>query len=219
MLVAAAFLSTLPVEAQTFRQTKQGITGTTQGMDIEIQFVSPEIVRVVKAPEGRSFTKKSLSVVKSPESMSVTTEKKGETVSLKSNAVRVDFNVETGRISFFDKQGKALFTEKDYGAQFTPFNDAGNQTFSVRQAFLLDKDEAIYGLGQQQVDDLNQRNHKHFMHCMPVFQSFSRRRGMECSGIIILRPLIQIIRRRCPLIRKWENVWTIISCMAVTPMV
>ena len=177
MLVAAAFLSILPVEAQTFRQTKQGITGTTQGMDIEIQFISPEIVRVVKAPEGRSFTKKSLSVVKSPESMSVTAEKKGETVSLKSNAVRVDFNVETGRISFFDKQGKALFTEKDYGAQFTPFNDAGNQTFSVRQAFLLDKDEAIYGLGQQQVDDLNQRNHKHFMRqralhaSVPIIQS------------------------------------------------
>ena len=171
MLVAAAFLSTLPVEAQTFRQTKQGITSTTQGMDIEIQFVSPEIVRVVKAPEGRSFTKKSLSVVKSPESMSVTTEKKGETVSLKSNAVRVDFNVGTGRISFFDKQGKALFTEKDYGAQFTPFNDAGNQTFSVRQAFLLDKDEAIYGLGQQQVDDLNQRNHKHFMRQRALYAS------------------------------------------------
>ena len=171
ILVATAFLSTLPVEAQTFRQTKQGITGTTQGMDIEIQFVSPEIVRVVKAPEGRSFTKKSLSVVKSPESMSVTTEKKGETVSLKSNAVRVDFNVETGRISFFDKQGKALFTEKDYGAQFTPFNDVGNQTFSVRQAFLLDKDEAIYGLGQQQVDDLNQRNHKHFMRQRALYAS------------------------------------------------
>ena len=171
ILVAAAFLSTLPVEAQTFRQTKQGITGTTQGMDIEIQFVSPEIVRVVKAPEGRSFTKKSLSVVKSPEIMSVTTEKKGETVSLKSNAVRVDFNVGTGRISFFDKQGKALFTEKDYGAQFTPFNDAGNPTFSVRQAFLLDKDEAIYGLGQQQVDDLNQRNHKHFMRQRALYAS------------------------------------------------
>ena len=171
ILVAAAFLSTLPVEAQTFRQTKQGITGTTQGMDIEIQFVSPEIVRVVKAPERRSFTKKSLSVVKSPESMSVTTEKKGETVSLKSNAVRVDFNVGTGRISFFDKQGKALFTEKDYGAQFTPFNDAGNPTFSVRQAFLLDKDEAIYGLGQQQVDDLNQRNHKHFMRQRALYAS------------------------------------------------
>ena len=171
ILVAAAFLSTLPVEAQTFRQTKQGITGTTQGMDIEIQFVSPEIVRVVKAPEGRSFTKKSLSVVKSPESLAVTTEKKGETVSLKSNAVRVDFNVGTGRISFFDKQGKALFTEKDYGAQFTPFNDAGNPTFSVRQAFLLDKDEAIYGLGQQQVDDLNQRNHKHFMRQRALYAS------------------------------------------------
>ena len=183
ILVAAAFLSTLPVEAQTFRQTKQGITGTTQGMEIEIQFVSPEIVRVVKAPEGRSFTKKSLSVVKSPESMSVTTEKKGETVSLKSNAVRVDFNVETGRISFFDKQGKALFTEKDYGAQFTPFNDAGNQTFSVRQAFLLDKDEAIYGLGQQQVDDLNQRNHKHFMRQRALYASVPIIQSTKGSGM------------------------------------
>ena len=34
--------------------------------------------------------------------------------------------------------------------QFTPFNDAGVPSFNVRQAFLLDKDEVIYGLGQQQ---------------------------------------------------------------------
>jgi hypothetical protein len=41
-------------------------------------------------------------------------------------------------------------TDKDYGTQFTPFNDAGVPSFNVRQAFLLDKDEVIYGLGQQQ---------------------------------------------------------------------
>ena len=58
ILVATAFLSTLPVEAQTFQQTKQGITGTTQGMDIEIQFVSPEIVRVVRRPKDVALQRK-----------------------------------------------------------------------------------------------------------------------------------------------------------------
>ena len=58
MLVAAAFLSILPVEAQIFRQTKQGITGTTQGMDIEIQFISPGIVRVVKDPKDVALKRK-----------------------------------------------------------------------------------------------------------------------------------------------------------------
>ena len=165
------------IEAQTYNQTTQGIKAKTQGMDIEIQFFSPEIIRVVKSPQDHNFTKESLSVIKAPDKISVMTQKKGDVVSIQSNAVRVDFSTETGKVSFFDRNGNILFTEKDYGAQFTPFNDAGNKTFSIRQAFLLDKDEAIYGLGQQQVDKLNQRNHKHFMRqralyaSVPVIQS------------------------------------------------
>lgn len=59
---------------------------------------------------------------------------------------------------FFDSSGQRLLTDKDYGTQFTPFNDAGVPSFNVRQAFLLDKDEVIYGLGQQQTGKVNQRN-------------------------------------------------------------
>ena len=40
------------------------------------------------------------------------------------------------------------------------FNDAGNKTYSVYQSFVLDKDEAIYGLGQQQQGKMVQRNLK-----------------------------------------------------------
>ena len=35
-------------------------------------------------------------------------------------------------------------------------------SYNVRQAFLLDKDEVIYGLGQQQTGKVNQRNQKLF---------------------------------------------------------
>ena len=73
-----------------------------------------------------------------------------------------------------------LLKDKDYGTQFTPFDDAGTFSYNVRQAFLLDKDEVIYGLGQQQTGKVNQRNQKLFLRnknmsiCIP-FYSFSER--------------------------------------------
>ncbi len=159
------------VNAQGYEQMDQGISCTTQGMDINVQFISPNIVRVLKSPEDTQFMKESLSVVKIPEETSFILEQEKEIISVQSSSVRVDFNTKTGRVSFFDLSGNILFTEKDYGAQFTSFDDAGNKTFSVRQAFLLDKDEAIYGLGQQQVSELNQRNHKHFMRQRALYAS------------------------------------------------
>jgi alpha-D-xyloside xylohydrolase len=65
----------------------------------------------------------------------------------------------TGKISFSNSSG-ALLSEKDGSTSFTDFNDAGVKTFTVAQAFTLDKDEAIYGLGQQQKGKMVQRNLK-----------------------------------------------------------
>jgi alpha-D-xyloside xylohydrolase len=138
-------------------------------MDVEIQFYAPGIVRVLKSPEGHKFAKESLSVVKIPEQTDFMIEQKSDIVALKSSEIHVEYNATTGRVSFYDPDGKALFTEKDYGAQFTPFNDAGNKTFNVRQAFMLGKDEAIYGLGQTQTDKTNQRNVKYYMRQFPLY--------------------------------------------------
>lgn len=159
------------VNSQNVQQIPNGIKSTTQSMDIQISFCSPRTVRVYKTPEGSSFLKESLSVIKTPENTDVSMKQQGDIVTLKSTALQVNYNAKTGKVSFSDLTGKNLFTEKDYGTQFIPFDDAGNKTFSVRQAFLLDKDEAIYGLGQQQVERLNQRNHKHFMRQRALFAS------------------------------------------------
>ena len=109
--------------------------------------------------------------MKSPEKVDLKIENNGEVVSIQSESIIADLNLITGKVSFSDSKNNSLFTEKDYGAQFTPFYDAGNKTFSVRQAFLLDKDEAIYGLGQQQVNNLNQRNSSHFMRQRALYAS------------------------------------------------
>lgn len=163
--------------AQNYQQTPQGVKTTIQSMDVEVQFYSPSIVRVVKAPEGKSYEKESLSVIKTPENVNLTVTQQGATVNIASSELKVNLNLTTGKVEFQNTGNKQLLTEKDHGTQFTNFNDAGTPSYRVRQAFMLDKDEVIYGLGQQQTGLMNQRNQKLFlrnqnMHiCIPIIHS------------------------------------------------
>jgi alpha-D-xyloside xylohydrolase len=162
--------------SQNYKRTDAGISFKTQSMDMEIRFYSPQIVRVIKSPEGSSFKKQSLSVNKKPETTPLAISEDGQNVKLKSEAVTVIVNPHTGKISFTNVNGNTLLTEKDYGAQFTP-KENKNESYDVRQAFLLDKNEIIYGLGQQQNGRLNQRGQQVLLQqanmkvCIPFFQS------------------------------------------------
>ncbi|MDD5185122.1 MAG: DUF4968 domain-containing protein, partial [Paludibacter sp.] len=163
--------------AQSYQKTDLGIKTKTPTYSIEIQFFSPTIVRVLKIPEGVSLDKKSLSVVKTPEKTDLKIIVNGNLVSLSSSSIKVYLNLITGKIGYFDKNGKLLFREKDYGTQFTPTLDVKKETFLVREAFMLENDEAIYGLGQQQNGKLIQRAERIILKndnmkiCIPFFQS------------------------------------------------
>lgn len=164
-------------QAQSYQKISQGVKTTVQGMDVEVAFYSPSIVRVYKTPEGSSYDKKSLVVMKEPEETFVEFAMNKEYIRLKSDVLQVEVNSSTGGINFYDATGRVLLKDKDYGTQFTPFDDAGTFSYNVRQAFLLDKDEVIYGLGQQQTGKVNQRNQKLFLRnknmsiCIPFIHS------------------------------------------------
>jgi len=163
--------------AQSWQKTDSGIKSTTQSFQVEIRFYSPTIVRVLKIPEGVSLQKMSLSVIKTPEKTDLKITDDGKIVTLSSTSVKTTLDLVTGRVTFFDLNGNQLFTEKDYGTQFTPALDVNKASFTARQAFMLDKDEAIYGLGQQQNGKLNQRGQKNILKnantkiAIPFFQS------------------------------------------------
>jgi alpha-D-xyloside xylohydrolase len=57
----------LSLNAQSYQQNGYGIKTKTNSTEVEIQFFSPSLVRIVKYPEGKTFIKHSLSVVKTPE--------------------------------------------------------------------------------------------------------------------------------------------------------
>jgi len=176
MLLFGFFL-VAPLHAQEYQQTPFGVRTTFQSMEVEVRFYNPGIVRVLKYLEGVAFGKESLSVVKTPEKTPFTVSQQNDVVSMKSELIKVEISLTTGKVSYFDQDGHRLFTEKDYGTQFTPTLDVGKSTFIVRQAFLLDKDEAIYGLGQQQNGKMSQRGQQVVLKngntkvCIPFFQS------------------------------------------------
>lgn len=163
--------------AQSYERTANGLRTTLQSMKVEIQFLTPKIVRVLKTPEGLVLDKKSLSVVKTAEAVALTVQQNDAVVTLSSSDLRVALNVSTGKVTYFDLNGNQLFTEKEYGTQFTPTRDVQKNTFMARQAFLLDKDEALYGLGEQQNGKLMQRGQRielkneNMRICIPYFLS------------------------------------------------
>jgi len=127
-------------QAQSYQKTDLGVKTQINSTDVEIQFYGPSIVRVLKSPAGKTFNKESLTVVKKPQATKFTVNQQGNVVLLKSDKLKVEVDIKSGKISYTD------------------FNDAGSKTYTINQSFILEKEEAIYGLGQQQRGKLSLRN-------------------------------------------------------------
>jgi alpha-D-xyloside xylohydrolase len=160
IITSLLFILVVIGHAQSYQRTDWGIKTTIHSIDIDISFYNPSTVRILKSPEGKPYTKNSLSVIRVPQKTSFDVTQDKDMLTLKSNSMQVCLNVRDGKISYATAAGRVLLTEKETGVAFTDFNDAGTKTFSVSQSFLLDTEETIYGLGQQQQGKMVQRNLK-----------------------------------------------------------
>ena len=104
--------------------------------DVKIEFITPSIVHITKGQPT-----KTLVVTAQPENVKLMT--KGNTVS--SDVLTVKQDSKTGCLTFLTAQGKVLLRER------------GCDVKAVRQTFILDKGEAIYGLGTIQNGRMNRR--------------------------------------------------------------
>lgn len=144
--------------AQTYQSTALGAKTVINNQTIEVQFYSPDIVRVIKTPAGQALNKESLSVIKKPEQGQYRVNKTGDLLDIRSAKLKVNLDLKTGALTYIANNGTVLLKEKADGSSFKPFDDAGSKTLTVSQAYVLDNDESIYGLGQHQRGNLNQRN-------------------------------------------------------------
>jgi alpha-D-xyloside xylohydrolase len=147
-------------KTSTYEKTEWGLKTRIDSTVVEIQFITPKIVRVLKYPLDSAVLETSLSVIKKPEPVDLKIEEDGHTLSLASDVINIAIDTKTGRVTHTLSSGQTLLQEKAGTCSFTPFNDAGNSTYSVSQAFTLERNEAIYGLGILQNGKMSQRNQK-----------------------------------------------------------
>lgn len=144
--------------SKSYEVYDSGIKTQTDSLAIQIEFVSPSIVRIRKHLKDHAFEKRSLSVIKEPEKLLVEVEDLANGVALKTAGLRVEFDTIAKAISFFKPDGSLLLRENT--TSFKPFVDNGENTFTVGQSWSLEADEPIYGLGILQNGKMSQRNQK-----------------------------------------------------------
>ena len=144
--MAALLLLTVTAMAQKPFEKEVGDT------KVQVEFYTPTIVRIVKMPAGTDISNQSLVVTAKPADVKVSTN--ATTASSKELTVKMD--PKTGALTFLTAKGKVLLREKDC-AFGTLDEKSPNLTQQVRQRFILDKNEAIYGLGTIQNGKMNRR--------------------------------------------------------------
>ena len=113
--------------------------------EVKVEFFTPSIVHVVKGQPT-----KTLVITATPEQGAGS--KSGNTWKSSQLTVKQDA---LGRLTFLTAKGKVLLREDGWSLIRRNLDE-----FEVKQTFLLDKDEAIYGLGTIQNGKMNRRGEK-----------------------------------------------------------
>ena len=178
MISAALVMSASSMYAAGYSQNGNVITvqlkqhqdnGPSQ---IRLQVVSDKIIRVQATAEQSFRNKKSLIIVPQTSTATYNVEEQGENLVVTTPAMRAVLNEATGHITFYDLKGNVLLNEVAQGGKtFKPFTvpdreigvdiakvpEAQKHGWSWRALFESPDNEAFYGLGQHQSEELNMK--------------------------------------------------------------
>ena len=137
---------------------------------VRLQVMNDRIIRVQATSENTLPEKQSLIIVpQKAGKVAFDVSEDGDEVTVKAAAVKAVVNKQTGAIVFYDAAGKLLLKEADKGKTFKPFTvpdrevgigtltDEQRHGLTWRAVFDSPADEAFYGLGQHQAEELNMK--------------------------------------------------------------
>ena len=139
---------------------------------IRLQVVSDKIIRVQATAEQSFRNKQSLIIVPQNSKANYKVEEQGDNLIITTAAMRAVMNEATGQITFYDLKDNVLLNEVAQGGKtFKPFTvpdreigvdiakvpEAQKHGWSWRALFNSPDNEAFYGLGQHQSEELNMK--------------------------------------------------------------
>ena len=177
-VTAALILGTMGVQAADFVQNGNYLTvqlkqhqnyGPSQ---IRLQVINDRIIRVQATAEQSFRSKQSLIIVPQNSKAKYKVEEQGDDLIITTAAMRAVLNEATGQITFYDLKDQVLLKEVAQGGKtFKPFTvpdreigvdiakvpEAQKHGWSWRALFDSPDNEAFYGLGQHQSEELNMK--------------------------------------------------------------
>ena len=178
LVSAALILGAMGAQAADFVQNGNYLTvqlkqhqnyGPSQ---IRLQVVNDRIIRVQATAEQSFRSKQSLIIVPQKGKANYKVEEQGDDLIITTAAMRAVLNEATGQITFYDLKNQVLLKEVAQGGKtFKPFTvpdreigvdiakvpDAQKHGWSWRALFDSPDNEAFYGLGQHQSEELNMK--------------------------------------------------------------
>lgn len=123
---------------------------------VRLDVVSSDIIQVRATTKNSFSDKKSLVAIDEPvESVSFKVEELQGSIVLSTPTTKAIVNSKTGEVSFENSEGLVKLVEKNGGGKtYTP-NQRVEDLLQVRQQFESSDDEALYGLGQHQNNQMN----------------------------------------------------------------
>jgi alpha-D-xyloside xylohydrolase len=126
---------------------------------LQLELCAPNIVRVMVSPDPAFFTRSTLATeakhceADTPYGLEQTDTQTTLTTAL----LQVVVETETGRVSFSDAEGTPILNEAS--RTLTPATVQGEEVLNVRQTWAANDGEALYGLGQHQLNLLDIKNY------------------------------------------------------------
>ena len=176
LMTALTTMAALTLSAADYTVSGQYVTIPLKQSDagspkvLRLQVVNDNIIRVQATSEMQLPEKESLIVVKQTANPKFTVTD-GDVLSVKAQNVEARVEKATGRITFFDAHGKQLLKEAKNGKTFKPFrvpdreigvdvakvSEKQRNGLTWRLLFDSPSEEAFYGLGQHQSEELNMK--------------------------------------------------------------
>ncbi len=123
---------------------------------IQITPLGEEIIKVSASATKTFSDAESLVVLSEIEPVKFSIEEKDDLLIISTSKTKVMVSTITGEVDFADENGKPILEEKENGGKnLTPMEVEGEKGYSIQQVFESSEDEAIYGLGQHQANEMN----------------------------------------------------------------
>jgi alpha-D-xyloside xylohydrolase len=166
LAVAASWIAviTTPLKAAAIPVTQvtrqpDGVLLAMQPGVLRLQVWTGGVIRVTYAPDSTLPQIKSLSVIATPADVQWEMHDSPDAVTVQTTLLRANVNKKTGAVAFFDLSRNSILRESDDGKSFPAPTTQAVIGSAVRQTFVLEDNEGIYGLGQHQQGIWNYRGH------------------------------------------------------------